>query len=81
MGRNSGVLQAGRGLSLLSHAGSEFRRLAIDEVMKYSGRRMGRLAGELVEGVRLQHYSQWGKPGIRAQLLDIRKRRLEMDFV
>jgi L-2-hydroxyglutarate oxidase LhgO len=39
------------------------------------------LAGELVEGVRPEHYSKWGKPGIRAQLLDIKKRRLEMDFV
>ena len=42
---------------------------------------MVRLAGQLVEGVRLEQYSKWGKPGIRAQLLDIRKRRLEMDFV
>ena len=72
---------AGRGLSLLGNAGFEFRRLAIEEVKKYSRRRMVRLAGELVEGVRLEHYSKWGKPGIRAQLLDIRKRRLEMDFV
>ncbi len=72
---------AGRGLSLLGNAGFEFRRLAIEEMKKYSRRRMVRLAGELVEGVRLEHYSKWGKPGIRAQLLDIRKRRLEMDFV
>ena len=72
---------AGRGLSLLGNAGFEFRRLAIEEVRKYSRRRMVRLAGELVEGVRLEQYSKWGKPGIRAQLLDIRKRRLEMDFV
>jgi (S)-2-hydroxyglutarate dehydrogenase len=72
---------AGRGLSLLGIAGFEFRRLAIEEVRKYSRRRMVSLASQLVEGVRLEHYSKWGKPGIRAQLLDIRKRRLEMDFV
>lgn len=72
---------AGRGLSLLGNAGFEFRRLAFEEVKKYSRRRMIRLAGELVEGVRLEQYSKWGKPGIRAQLLDIHKRRLEMDFV
>lgn len=72
---------AGRGLSLLGNAGFEFRRLAIEEVMKYSRRRMVGLAGELVEGVKLEQYSKWGRPGIRAQLLDIRKRRLEMDFV
>jgi len=80
-GRNSGVLHAGRGLSLLRHAGSEFRRLAMDEMMKYSRKRMVSLASQLVEGVRLEYYSKWGTPGIRAQLLDIRKRRLEMDFV
>src|SRR5688572_629743 len=72
---------AGRGLSLLGDAGFEFRRLAIEEVMKYSRRRMVSLASQLVEGVRLEQYSKWGKPGIRAQLLDIKKRRLEMDFV
>ena len=72
---------AGRGLGLLGNAGFEFRRLAFEEVKKYSRRRMVRLAGELVEGVRLEQYSKWGQPGIRAQLLDVRKRRLEMDFV
>jgi hypothetical protein len=39
------------------------------------------LAGHLLEGVRLNHFTRWGQPGIRAQLLDIKKRRLEMDFV
>jgi hypothetical protein len=28
-----------------------------------------------------QHYTKWGRPGIRAQLLDVSKRKLEMDFV
>jgi len=72
---------AARGLSLLGNAGFEFRRLATEEVKKYSRRRMVSLASELVEGVKLENYSKWGKPGIRAQLLDIKKRRLEMDFV
>jgi L-2-hydroxyglutarate oxidase LhgO len=72
---------AARGLSLLGNAGFEFRRLTTEEVKKYSRRRMVSLAGELVKGVKLEHYSKWGKPGIRAQLLDIKKRRLEMDFV
>lgn len=72
---------AGRGIGLLGNADFEFRRLAFEEIKKYSRRRMVRLAGELAEGVRLEHYSKWGQPGIRAQLLDIRKRRLEMDFV
>jgi L-2-hydroxyglutarate oxidase len=31
--------------------------------------------------VRPEYYKQWGEPGIRAQLLDIKNRKLEMDFV
>jgi L-2-hydroxyglutarate oxidase LhgO len=72
---------AGRGLSLLGNAGFEFRRLAVEEVKKYSRRQMVRLASELVEGVKSERYLKWGSPGVRAQLLDVRKRRLEMDFV
>jgi L-2-hydroxyglutarate oxidase LhgO len=39
------------------------------------------LAGRLVEGVRVENYRRWGRSGIRAQLLDTRTRKLEMDFV
>jgi hypothetical protein len=39
------------------------------------------MASTLVEGLRSESYRDWGKPGIRAQLLDIKKRKLEMDFV
>ena len=39
------------------------------------------LASELAEGVKIEDYQHWGKPGIRAQLVDIKKRKLEMDFV
>ena len=42
---------------------------------------MAQLASQLAEGVRPEHYRRWGKAGIRAQLLDIETRRLEMDFV
>ena len=30
---------------------------------------------------RLRDFRHWGKPGIRAQLVDLRSRKLEMDFV
>lgn len=39
------------------------------------------LASLLAEGVKEEHYQKWGRPGIRAQLLDITKKKLEMDFV
>ena len=31
--------------------------------------------------MKLEDYRRWGKPGIRAQLLNIKTRKLEMDFV
>jgi L-2-hydroxyglutarate oxidase LhgO len=56
-------------------------RLAIAETRKYSRAHMVRLAGELVSGTRVSQYRHWGKSGLRAQLVDIKKNRLEMDFV
>jgi len=58
----------------------DFRKLAWEEIQKIYRPRIVKLARELVSGIRPEHYTQWGKPGIRAQLLDIRNRRLEMDF-
>jgi L-2-hydroxyglutarate oxidase LhgO len=57
-----------------------FRRLALDELRKYSRRHLVALAAQLAEGIRAEHFRRWGPPGIRAQLVDIRERRLEMDF-
>jgi len=39
------------------------------------------LAAELAEDVRPERYRRWGKAGVRAQLMDTRTRKLEMDFV
>lgn len=70
-------LQAG----LLFSAGFEFRRLAWEELAKYNRSHLVALAGQLADGVRVEHYRRWGRTGIRAQLLDTRTRKLEMDFV
>ncbi|MDF0677501.1 MAG: L-2-hydroxyglutarate oxidase [Nitrospira sp.] len=72
---------ASRGFGLLTGAGFDFRRLAMEEIAKYSRSKMVSLASVLAEGVAERHYRTWGRPGIRAQLLDITKRKLEMDFV
>jgi (S)-2-hydroxyglutarate dehydrogenase len=72
---------ASRGLGLLTEAGFDFRRLAMEEVAKYSRGKMVALASVLAEGVAERNYHKWGRPGIRAQLLDITKKKLEMDFV
>jgi L-2-hydroxyglutarate oxidase LhgO len=39
------------------------------------------LAGELLSEVKEQDYRTWGRPGIRAQLLDVKSRKLVMDFL
>ncbi|BFU91231.1 MAG: aminobutyraldehyde dehydrogenase [Nitrospira sp.] len=72
---------ASRGLGLLTGSGFDFRRLAMEEIAKYSRSKMVSLASVLAEGVVERHYQTWGRPGIRAQLLDITKKKLEMDFV
>jgi L-2-hydroxyglutarate oxidase LhgO len=72
---------AGRGMGLLANAQFDYRRLAAEEIAKHSRKKMVSLATVLAEGVHESNYRKWGRPGIRAQLLDIKKRKLEMDFV
>lgn len=59
----------------------DFKTLALRELKKYSKAKMAAEAGELLTGVSAAQFFKWGKPGIRAQLLDLRKGKLEMDFV
>ncbi len=70
-----------RELGLLASSNFDFKRLAVEELMKYSRRRMVALASKLAEGVEPKHYRTWGQPGLRAQLMDLRTRKLEMDFM
>jgi L-2-hydroxyglutarate oxidase len=72
---------AWRNLGLISHAGFEFRRLAWEEFQKYSRRHLVSLASKLLDGTVPDKFVRWGRPGIRAQLLNIETLRLEMDFV
>jgi L-2-hydroxyglutarate oxidase LhgO len=71
------VRQAGLFLS----AGFDFRRLAWEEIQKNSARRMVALASRLADGVTPERFHRWGKPGIRAQLVNLATRSLVMDFV
>jgi (S)-2-hydroxyglutarate dehydrogenase len=72
---------ASRGLALLTSAQFDYGRLAAEEIGKHSRKKMVALASVLAHGVHHQHYTKWARPGIRAQLLDVTKRKLEMDFV
>jgi L-2-hydroxyglutarate oxidase len=70
-----------RELGLLFFSGFDFKRMAVEETLKYSRARLVSLASALLENVKQDDYRHWGKPGIRAQLLNIKTRKLEMDFV
>ncbi len=70
-----------RSMGLLIHSRFGFTRLAISELRKYSRRRMVALARDLVHDLDPSRFKAWAKPGIRAQLYDLRKGKLEMDFV
>ncbi len=70
-----------REAGLMLSSSFDFKQLAMEELRKYSRPRLVKLASRIAGGVRVENYKHWGKPGIRAQLLDIRNRKLEMDFV
>jgi L-2-hydroxyglutarate oxidase LhgO len=70
-----------REAGLMLSSSFDFQKLALEEVQKCSRRRLVGMASRLAHGVRPEHYKRWGEPGIRAQLLDIKNRKLEMDFV
>jgi (S)-2-hydroxyglutarate dehydrogenase len=70
-----------RQAGLLLKSDFDFKRLAWEEMRKYSRAHLLSLAAPLLQDLDPAHYTQWGKPGIRAQLLDIKNRKLEMDFV
>lgn len=58
-----------------------FRRLALQEMKKYSRRRLVRLAAGLVPDVDPDNFRCWGRPGIRAQLYNVAEQRLVTDFM
>lgn len=57
------------------------RTLVSSELPKHLRTRLVREAAELVPSVRPADFRVKGRPGIRAQLFDVRRNRLEMDFV
>ena len=71
----------GRQLGLLVFSRFDFKRLAMGELKKYSRSGLVRLASHLLSGIHHSQFLKWGRPGIRAQLMDIKEKKLEMDFV
>ena len=58
-----------------------FRSLAIDEIKKYNMKYFAGLAKDMVKSMDVKGFDAWGKPGIRAQLLNVKTKELVMDFV
>lgn len=58
-----------------------FRDLAMEEIQKYNRSYFAGLAARLVKTIDVKGFREWSRPGIRAQLLEIRTRKLVMDFV
>ena len=72
------VVSTGIGLSL--RAGFDFRGLAMEEMRKYHRPYLVAQAAKLAEGIDAGDYTRWGTPGIRAQLVDVKRRMLVDDF-
>ena len=58
-----------------------FRSLAFDEIKKYNKSYFVNLATELVHSIDKSGFTEWSKPGIRAQLLNVKTLELVQDFV
>lgn len=58
-----------------------FRDLAFEEMRKYSKKYFIGLAQKMVQAIDPKGFTEYTKPGIRAQLLDKKTRKLMLDFV
>ncbi len=58
-----------------------FRGLAFDEMKKYNKSYFVNLATSMVHQIDKSGFTEWSKPGIRAQLLNTKTLELVMDFV
>ncbi len=70
----------GASVDLLFRAGFDFRGLALEEVRKYRRATMVSQAARLADNIHAEQYAKWGRPGIRAQLMDVKQRTLVQDF-
>jgi L-2-hydroxyglutarate oxidase LhgO len=57
-----------------------FRTLALEEIKKYYKKYFISLATGMVHTADSRRFNEWSRPGIRAQLLDVRTNNLVQDF-
>ena len=70
-----------RQMHLIGFSNFDFKKLAFQELRKYSRSHLVTLVSALLDGVKPEQYTSWGRPGIRAQLVNMKKKSLQMDFV
>lgn len=75
------VQAMGLGAQLMIKADFDFRRLAVEELRKYHRAHLVDLSQSLAAGLERSSLRHWGPSGIRAQLLNLKSKSLEMDFV
>lgn len=73
------ILTRQMGLFLFSKF--DFKKLAMEEMKKYSKSYLVQLAAILATEIKKENFTKFGTPGIRAQLLNIKEKKLEMDFI
>lgn len=78
---NEFIQIAAQGSQMMLRANFDFRRLAYEELRKYQRSHLVDLSQSLATGLTQQSFRKWGRPGIRAQLLNLKDKSLEMDFV
>ncbi len=67
-------------VEMITAPGSTIRKSAVSEIMKYSKTLLVKQAARLIPGITVQQFQRWGRPGIRAQLVERSTKRLVNDF-
>ncbi|OGT36487.1 MAG: FAD-dependent oxidoreductase [Gammaproteobacteria bacterium RIFCSPHIGHO2_12_FULL_37_14] len=70
-----------RQIGLFMSSNFDFKKIALEEIRKYSKTHLVQLASTLIQGIRKENFTNFGKTGIRAQLLNVKEKKLEMDFI
>jgi hypothetical protein len=68
-------------LSLFIRNKSNFRSLAFEEMRKQTISSLVSEANSFLPNIEQMKFENWGRPGIRAQLVDLKEKNLVMDFV
>ena len=70
-----------RNIELFINNKNNFRKISFNELKKYNQKFLAKSSKNMFkEKINLTDV-KWGKPGIRAQLVNVKEKKLEMDFI